>query len=220
MEDHKNKPDTGGPPRDLTAAAVGSPMLPLKLQPDGFFADLEAFKVDMKEAGLEGAQEQLATISVRKPPADDFVMVNPEREMSLTVALHENRDNFTSEYYVVLPKMLGTMLDLRSVFYAQLYVTVTRSGLVMLWPVKLPTGGAGNPWYDSALKGAELAKANWIRIFADPGQKQYRIMKALGDFDEPVFPDKPLSEILEIAFRGRVIDSADHPVCRKLRGEV
>jgi hypothetical protein len=205
---------------DSTSLSVPSPVPKSRATPDGFFSDLEAFKVDMKEAGLEGAQEQLATISVRKPPAEDFVRVNSEREMSLTVALHENRDNFTSEYYVVLPKMLGTMLDLRSVFYAQLYVTVTRSGLVMLWPVKLPTGGAGNPWYDSALKGAELAKANWIRIFADPGQKQYRIMKALGDFDEPVFPDKPLSEILEIAFRGRVIDSADHPICRKLRGEV
>jgi hypothetical protein len=204
---------------DSTSLSVPSPVPKSRATPDGFFADLEAFKVDMKEAGLEGAQEQLATISVRKPPAEDFVRVNSEREMSLTVALHENRDNFTSEYYVVLPKMLGTMLDLRSVFYAQLYVTVTRSGLVMLWPVKLPTGGAGNPWYDSALKGAELAKANWIRIFADPGQKQYRIMKALGDFDEPVFPDKPLSEILEIAFRGRVIDSGDHPICRKLRGE-
>jgi len=166
---------------DSTSLSVPSPVPKSRATPDGFFADLEAFKVDMKEAGLEGAQEQLATISVRKPPAEDFVRVNSEREMSLTVALHENRDNFTSEYYVVLPKMLGTMLDLRSVFYAQLYVTVTRSGLVMLWPVKLPTGGAGNPWYDSALKGAELAKANWIRIFADPGQKQYRIMKALGD---------------------------------------
>src|SRR5664279_3265186 len=96
---------------DSTSLSVPSPVPKSRATPDGFFADLEAFKVDMKEAGLEGAQEQLATIEVRKPRAEDFVRVNPEREMSLTVALHENRDNFTSEYYVVLPKMLGTMLD-------------------------------------------------------------------------------------------------------------
>ena len=195
---------------------------PIAVTPEteSIFADLEQFKIDMKEAGLEGAEEQLATVQVRKPPADEFVRVHPERSMTITVALHEGRDNFTSEYYVVKPKVLGTVMDLRAAFYAQLYVTVTRSGTVMLWPVKLPTGGAGNPWFDSALKGAELAKSDWIRIFADPGQKQYRIIKALGDFDPPAFPEKPLNELLAIAFKGRVIDSADHPVCRKLRGEV
>jgi hypothetical protein len=174
----------------------------------------------MKEAGLEGAEEQLATVAVRKPPAEEYVRVHPGKDMTLTVALHEARDNFTSEYYIVMPKVLATVMDLRGAFYAQLQVTVTRSGTVMLWPVKLPTGGAGNPWYESALMGAELAKSNWIRIFADAGQKQYRVMKALGEFDPPEYPDKPLNELLEIAFKGRVIDSADHPVCRKLRGEV
>ena len=53
-----------------------------------------------------------------------------------------NRDNFTSEYYVVLPKMLATVMDLRGAFYAQLYVTITRSGSVMLWPVKRPVARA------------------------------------------------------------------------------
>ncbi|GIQ75948.1 hypothetical protein [Bradyrhizobium sp. RD5-C2] len=183
------------------------------------FADLDQFKVDMKEAGLDGAEEQLAVVSVRKPPAEEFVRVSPDRAMTITVALHDCRDNFTSEYYIVAPRMLGEMMDLRAAFYAQLCVTVTRSGLVILWPVKLPTGGASNPWYDSALRGAEMAKADWIRIYADPGQKQYRIRKALGDFDPPAFPDKPLNELLEIAFRGRIIDSSDHPICKKLRGE-
>jgi hypothetical protein len=188
-------------------------------QPGRLFADLEQFKLDMKEAGLEGAEEQLATVAVRKPPAEEYVRVHSDKGMTITVALHENRDNFTSEFYIVLPKILGTIMDLRGAFYAQLHVTTTRSGATMLWPVKLPTGGAGNPWYESALKGAELAKSSWIRIFADPGQKQYRVMKALGEFDPPKFPEKPLNELLEIAFRGRVIDSAEHPICRKLRGE-
>ena len=204
----------------ISEVAVPSPVRSPHPTPAGIFADIEAFKIDMKEAGLEGAQEHLTTIEVRRPTADDFVRVHPERELTITVALHENRENFTSEYYVVMPKMLGTLMDLRGAFYAQLYLTVNRSGSVTLWPVKLPTGGAGNEWYNSALAGAELAKLHWIRIFADPGQKKYRIMKALGDFDAPQFPDKPLNELLEIAFKGRVIDSVDHPICRKLRGEV
>jgi hypothetical protein len=203
-----------------TAVTVPSPVRAQREDPADAFDDLETFKLAMKEAGLEGAQEQLATVQVRKPPAEDFVRVHPDKAMTIPVALHEGRDNFTSEYYVVLPKVLSTMMDLRGAFYAQLHVTVTPSGTVMLWPVKLPTGGAGNPWYESALRGAEMAKNDWIRIFADPGQKQYRLVKAPGVFAEPAFPDKSLNELLKIAFKGRVIDSDDHPICRRLRGEV
>ncbi|MGY3147711.1 hypothetical protein ACVWYQ_004710 [Bradyrhizobium sp. USDA 3397] len=203
-----------------TDVAVSPPAsAPRPSQPTNFFADLEQFKVDMKEAGLEGAEEVLSSVSVRKPPAEDYVRVHPDREMTITVALHESRDGYTSEYFIVMPKMLSTMIGLRGAFYAQLYVTVTRSGSAMLWPVKLPTGGAGNPWYESALHGAELAKANWIRIFADAGQKQYRIMKALGENNPPKFPNKPMNELLEIAFKNHVIDNDDHPICRKLRGD-
>jgi hypothetical protein len=222
MESTENAlPATNGPARDYTEAAVVPPMTATgKSLPDGLFADLEQFKVDMKEAGLDGAEEQLGAVQVRKPPAGEYVRVHPGKEMTISVALHESRDNFTSQFYLVMPKMLGTAMDLRGAFYAQLHLTVTRAGSVMLWPVKLPTGGAGNPWFESALKGAEMAKANWIRIFADAGQGQYRIMKALGDFDAPQFPEKTLSELLEIAFNGRVIDTADHPILRKLRGEV
>ncbi|MEO6841350.1 MAG: hypothetical protein ABI192_11340 [Bradyrhizobium sp.] len=188
--------------------------------PAGFFADIESFKLDMQQAGLEGAEEQLATVTVRKPPATDFVRVHPGKEKTIAVALYEGRNNFTTEYYLIMPKMIAKMLETRDAFYARLHLTVTRTGSVMLWPVKLPTGGASNPWFESALRGAEIAKSAWIRIFADAGQGQYRIMKAVAEFDAPEFPERTLGELLEIAFSGRVIDSPDHPVCRKQRGEV
>jgi hypothetical protein len=35
---------------------------------------------------------------------------------------------------------------------------------------------------------------------------------------DPVWPDKPLPEIMQIAFRDRVVDSENHPVVRRLRG--
>jgi hypothetical protein len=208
------------PPLDYAAFGIPDPRAPVRTKDAAFFVDLEQFKVELKEAGLEGAEEQLAAVTVRRPPPTTYFQVHAGKEMTIALALHEARENFTTTYYAVIPKMLGTMMDLRGAFFAQVYVAVDRSGAVMLWPVKLPTGGAGNPWYESALKGAELAKTGWIRIFADPGQGQYRIMKALSSLGEPAFPEKTLSELLELAFNGRVIDSPDHPVCRRLRGEV
>ena len=48
----------------------------------------------------------------------------------------------------------------------------------------------------------------------------YEIYVATGITAEPEFPDLPMKEILRIAFKGKYIDSIDHPVLRKLRGEV
>jgi hypothetical protein len=208
------------PPLDYAIFGIPNPLAPVRAKDAAYFTDLEQFKVDLKAAGLEGAEEQLATVGVRRPLPASYFRVDPSKDMTISVALYESREGFTTEYYIVMPKMLGAMMDLRGAFFAQLYVTVDRSGAVALWPVKLPTGGAGNPWFESALRGAEMAKADWIRIFADPGQGQYRIMKALSPLGEPAFPEKTLSELLELAFKGKVIDAPDHPVCRRLRGEV
>lgn len=205
---------------DIETFAVPSPVPERGTSLASVFDDLGSFKADLKVAGLDGAMELLSTIQVRKPPTEDFFRTHPALEMTITLALYESKEGFASEYYVILPKMLGTMMELGVGFYAQLYVLVTRAGATMLWPVKLATGGAGNPWFSSALQAAETAKTQWIRVYADSGRKHYRILAANGDLEEPEFSDKPLNELLEIAFKGRVIDSEDHPIVRKIRGTV
>jgi hypothetical protein len=46
----------------------------------------------------------------------------------------------------------------------------------------------------------------------------YRFYEAEGVLSEPLWPEKTLSELLEIGFKDRIIDSVDHPVIRRLRG--
>jgi hypothetical protein len=43
---------------------------------------------------------------------------------------------------------------------------------------------------------------------------------AKGDLGEPQWPDKTFRDLLELAFRDRRIDRADHPVIRELAGEL
>jgi len=71
---------------------------------------------------------------------------------------------------------------------------------------------------ETARQAAELAKTRWVRLAADMGLGGYRIYQAEGDLSEPEWPDKPLAEILQIAFRDRIVDSENHPVVRRLRG--
>ena len=55
-------------------------------------------------------------------------------------------------------------------------------------------------------------------MLADMGMGGYRIHEAQGELSDPIWPDKSFQELLEVAFRDRIIESENHPVVRKLRG--
>jgi hypothetical protein len=48
----------------------------------------------------------------------------------------------------------------------------------------------------------------------------YEVFRASGQLAAPEWPELPFRQLLSIAFKGRFIDTLDHPVLRKLRGEV
>ncbi len=48
----------------------------------------------------------------------------------------------------------------------------------------------------------------------------YEVTQPLVEFPAPTWPDKTIDELIVIGFKGRVINTADHPVLRHLRGEV
>jgi hypothetical protein len=52
------------------------------------------------------------------------------------------------------------------------------------------------------------------------GTGGYDMTYAEGKLPEPEWPDMTWGDIVLRAFKGRLIDNLDHPVCKKLRGEV
>ncbi len=46
-----------------------------------------------------------------------------------------------------------------------------------------------------------------------------RLFEAMGDLPGPTWPDVSFRDLLAIAFKGKRIDTLDHPVLRRLRGE-
>jgi hypothetical protein len=76
-----------------------------------------------------------------------------------------------------------------------------------------------NPWHQSAAEAAERAMTCWVRVTANRSLGAYEIFEATGNLPEPVWPEHSFPEILKIAFRGRVVDSPDHPLVLKLQGQ-
>lgn len=177
-----------------------------------FFQDLSALRLDGADV-MMGAIEVLTHVPVRKPNRHEFVRVHPEFVLDTTVFT----DKEERESYLVAPSMRAALVgEARPVL---LVLAISRQNALFVWPVSLPSNdGRRNLWTDTAQEAMHLAREHWVRLVADMGLGAYRIYRAEGQLSDPVWPDKSFEELLEIAFRGRVIDSPDHPVGRRLRG--
>lgn len=156
--------------------------------------------------------EVLTQVTVRKPKKHEFVRTHKDfQDNFLVVSLDDDR------HHLVAPHTRHEVSgEARAV---RLVVTVNTQGGLFVWPIGLPApDGSHNPWHRSALQAAELAQDKWVRIIADRNSGYYRVYVAQGDLGEPRWPDHTFQEIVEVAFHGDVVDNANHPVIRRLRG--
>ena len=195
-------------------SARGSPAP--SLLPPNPFADLEAMRLSQDFAADTRVRKLLTTVPVRKPSQQDFFRVNPDPAYQMpAAAIIELKDD--REIYFVHPAIAPEVVgEYRA---AMIVTTINRQGVLSIWPLKLPSpDGRKEEWLRSALEAAERARTRWIRLRANMGLGAYEIFEAEAKMPEPEWPDIPFPEILQIAFRDRLIDSAGHPVIKRLRG--
>ena len=88
-------------------------------------------------------------------------------------------------------------------------------------PIRMPgEDGRLDRWNASALEAAESARSSWVRVVSNRDLRAYEVSEATGKLPDPEWPDLSFEEILRIAFKDRYITELDHPVVRRLRGEV
>jgi hypothetical protein len=190
------------------------PGLQLVPPPDPFHP--EALRLD--QSFIEGAavKKLLTSIPVRKPGGQDWIRVRADEGYRLAVALIVLRDD--RESYLVMPHMAGQLPGEWAPH--MLYTCINRQGVLSIWPVRLPgTDGRQLEWWRSAQEAAELAMTKWIRVRADMALGAYQLFEAGSNVPEPEWPELSFMEMLKIGFRDRLVDQADHPVLRRLRGE-
>ena len=219
------KPDAPKPPPEPIESAGGGdppPQTPPEVHPepppDPF--DPSRLRLRLDPGASLGIQKRLSFVPVRKPSKEWFIRTHPDRQNSwletCVVELKEDR-----ETYLVAPSLWGE-LAAESTFSPRLLVlAVSRLGTPFLWPIRLPgPDGKLDSWNASATEAAMLAQSEWVRVSANMELGAYDILTAPAIADEPTWPAEPLGELLRVAFRGKFIDSMDHPVLKRLRGEV
>jgi len=199
MNDVPDKADSNGPDK----------------QPNPF--DPKRLRIGRRYGEGQDVRLVLVSVLVRKPHRQEFVRTHTEPDMTLEAAILEFKQDRQS--FIVSPE-LAPYLPGEAVSKL-LIPTITNHGALFLWPVKLPDeNGRLDEWNAVALEASERAKSKWVRLMANMPAGTYDVLEAAGQFSEPVWPVASLQKLLEIAFKDRVIDAMDHPVLRRLRGEI
>jgi hypothetical protein len=161
-------------------------------------------------------REHLTKVSVGRPKNTEWVQVHPHPDYRRDVALIEYGDN--KDVYMVTPSIANkVMSECRP---ATLFTYVTRYGTLGLWRCWFNNSDRENDWVRTLREAAEIAmKGQWIRCTSDKKLGAYKYATAPGITTTPIWPEQNLTEIMRIAFRGKLIDSLNHEVLRQLRGE-
>ena len=87
---------------------------------------------------------------------------------------------------------------------------------------RIPTRNLDNPWNKDNVGGCEKAKKLWTQATSrgEEGVDGYFVEFARDPdvFPEPKWPEQPLSDLIDRAFAGRMIDIEDHPALLRLIG--
>jgi hypothetical protein len=164
-----------------------------------------------------GVKKLLTTVPVRKPSPQDFVRVHPDSAYRDNFPIIELKDE-REEYIVVadlVPELVGEFVT------KTLFTAINRQGTVFFWPVRLPSPDGKNlDWWRSSREAAELAMKSWIRVRANMNLGAYDIFLAGSVIPDPEWPQLGFWELIKIAFRDHLVDRIDHPVIKRLRGQV
>jgi hypothetical protein len=163
-------------------------------------------------------KKALLTVPVRKPDKSWFVRVHPDKNYRLQTAVIELKED--RETYLV-DRALWPELEGEATFSPRaLFTAVNRQGVTFIWPIRLSgADGKLDEWSRTAHEAAHRATQGWVRVQANLSLGAYEVLQATGQLPDPEWPDVPFKELLRVAFKDRFIDTLNHPVLRRLRGE-
>ena len=205
-----------------TAATATTQAAPTALAPSSqplasASAALKSLRLPPNYGATLGVKKLLTLVPVGKPKKPQFFRTHAAPEMTFAAMLLEQKES--RESYVVLPDVAQEISEL--VRPVQLHAAIDRQNNVFLIPVPLPgEDGTRNPWHESLAQAVEYAKLKWLRITANMHAGGYDVYEAEGALPEPEWPAHDIDTLVEVAFRGKIITSLDHPVIQNLLGKI
>lgn len=197
-------PDADGSSTIAPAAVTADPFDPATLVLNQDFEATSGTKI-------------LTTVPVRRPDRQWWYRVHPEESWRLQTAVLEIKED--RETYLISRELWPTLGS--EIVGKMIFTAINRQGVLFLWPVRLPQAdNRRNQWPASEMENAQLGMRSWTRSAANMSLGAYEASIAPAGVPDPQWPTLSFNEVLKIAFRDRFIATINHPVLRRLRGEL
>ena len=180
-------------------------------------SDLKSLRLPANYGATLGVKKLLTNVPVCKPKKSNFFRSHADEVMCVPAMLLENRE--ANESYLVTPDVAQSISEL--VRPVVLHAAIDRQNNLFLIPVPLPdSSGKRYQWHESLAQAVEYAKRKWIRISANMQLGGYDVYEAEAALPDPEWPSCTMDELVRLAFRGKIIDSLEHPAVQSLLGRV
>lgn len=207
--------DTSGQPEEV---AIAVPIA----KPSAFSLDKFKSKRAATVAGVETLQAGLPHHKLAQ--AKDFVRLHPDEDTY-----------WSPELCFVNVPIKGQKRDTLHLIDEELALQYLPSGKIQRFRLALatkpsdvfflcevPTRNEDNAWNVSNLLACENAKTTWVQATSrkEEGIDGYKIDAARDPdaFPEPKWPTQSLTDLINKAFAGRIIEQEDHPALLRLIG--
>ena len=176
-------------------------------------ADFSRFRLSQNFGSVSCVRKKLLTVPIRKPHKTQFVRVHPANKMDTMLLKYGDNGE---DLYLVDPDVMQEVEDLAKPY--RLSQAIDRQNNVFIWPLAIPDDGRPLNWHLSALEAAGNAELEWTRTQANMALGAYEVFAAEQDLGAPEWPELSMNELLEIAFKNKIINRPDHLVLLQLRG--
>jgi hypothetical protein len=181
--------------------------------------------------------EVLTTVRIVKPSDSDFIRVHPNPNMQMVTFTFPTKDGHVLIEPDTFDAIKVKVPDFGKITACVTLVPyITNKGALNLWPLKResPFSIGGNSYNVSAFTVAARTRVEWLRLSTDQDRGQYVGFKPEEIIPEPTWPKEIAASLLvtaaeavvteatvklvEMASKGGIIDSIEHPLIRPYRG--
>lgn len=193
------------PPVPATQAAVSSTF------------SIDSLRLSTNFGERFAVKKLLVTVPVRKPNKSVFFRVRDGEKWEFLAFILENKE--AGETYLLTQDVAAIVPE--SARPVRLYSAIDRRGNPMLIPLPLPgEDGRRNIWHDSLSQAIERAKHRWVRVIANMSAGANDVLESQAALGDPEWTEHTMNQLVEIAFRGKIVSSIDHPVIQELLGRI
>jgi hypothetical protein len=147
-----------------------------------------------------------------------FSRVHPSNDFKYKSIVVSSRE-LDGESYLALSALAPYLKSLATPKTLRLAVDNAGTPRLIAEPI-VNSNSKMNSWNESMVHAIRAAEKDWVRVEANMSASQYEIIIAKGDLGEPVWPDRPMEDLVLEVFKDRIIKDMDHPLLRQLEGLV